>query len=146
MGSPCRKSLAPFSVALVLLLVAPPSGLAAEIDKCSPSVDHASERECLERVARLANEELLAAEARLLAAIKQWDEDKEWKDKAIDQLELSVAAFREYQMAVCNFDASLAAGGNEAGDMRAECMYRLATQRTRMLSDLIGWFHHLTYR
>ena len=108
---------------------------ADEIDKCASSVDHATMRKCLEDAAKSANDELTSTENKLIASLKGWDQDKIWQDKAIERLKGASSEFRKYQKQQCDFEASTAAGGNAAGDLRADCIYRLAKERSKRLLE-----------
>lgn len=108
---------------------------AEEIVKCASAVDHATMRKCLEDAATLANNNLKKTETKLIASLESWDQDQNWKDKAIARLKDASTAFRSYQNKQCDFEASTAAGGNAAGDLRAECIYRLAAERTKFLLE-----------
>jgi uncharacterized protein YecT (DUF1311 family) len=113
---------------------------AADAQDCSRFVDEVTARRCAERAAQVAQEELRQAEDSVRIRIKQWDEDQNWKQRAIQQFERSVAAFRDFQTAACDFDASAAAGGNAAGQMRNVCLTRLAKERIRTLTEQRSWF------
>jgi len=104
-----------------------------ETDKCASSVDHVAMRKCLDDAATLANNELLKAEGKMMVALQGWDEDQHWRDKAIEDFKRASHAFREYQKQQCDFEASTAAGGNAAGDLRLECILRLSKERTTLL-------------
>ena len=106
-----------------------------EINKCASSVDHATMRKCLEDSAKRANDELMSIEKKLIVSLKGWDQDEIWQDKAIRRLNAAANAFRAYQKQQCEFEASVAAGGNAAGDLRAECIYRLAKDRSKLLLE-----------
>ncbi len=108
---------------------------ADEIDKCASAVDHVTMRKCLEDAATFANNDLKKVETKLIASLESWDQDQNWKDEAITRLKDASTAFRSYQKNQCDFEASTAAGGNAAGDLRAECIYRLATERTKILLE-----------
>jgi hypothetical protein len=76
---------------------------------------------------------LQKAEEDLHVAIAHWDEDENWKIKSANALRTSSRDFNRYRKSQCDFNASLAAGGNGAGDMRLECIIELNKQRLDML-------------
>jgi hypothetical protein len=48
-------------------------------------------------------------------------------------LEASNLAYRKYQQSQCNFEATFAAGGNAAHDLKAACDAELDRNRTEQL-------------
>lgn len=118
-----------------MLLISINAFSADEIDKCASAVDHATMRKCLGDAVTLANKELTNAETKLMAYLRHWDQDQLWIDKAIEDFKGSTTAFRTYQKKQCDFEASTAAGGNSAGDLRLECIYRLAQERTKLILE-----------
>jgi uncharacterized protein YecT (DUF1311 family) len=106
-----------------------------EIDKCASEVDHAVMRKCLEDAATRVSNELIKTENKMVATLQSCDEDQQWRDKAIERFKIATKAFRTYQKEQCDFESSTAAGGNAAGDLRAECIYRLAKERTKFLLE-----------
>jgi predicted outer membrane protein len=53
--------------------------------------------------------------------ISSSDEDASMKQRALEALQASADSFRRYRSKQCEFEASTAAGGNSAGDLRALC-------------------------
>ena len=125
-----------FMIAIVSVLLLSAAAFSAdEIDKCASAVDHFSQRQCLELTALLANNEMMKAENKVLGALQRWDQDHYWRDKALERFKHAATAFRDYREQLCNFEASIAAGGNAAGDLRLECIYRLAKERAKLLLE-----------
>lgn len=123
-------------IAIGLMFLIPINAFATdEIDKCASAVDHVSMRKCLEDAATRVNNELTKTENRLIASLESWDQDQNWKDKAIVGFKDASAAFRSFQKKQCDFEASTAAGGNAAGDLRLECIYRMAKDRVKLLVE-----------
>ena len=118
-----------------MLLISINAFSADEIDKCASAVDHVAMRKCLEDAAALAKNELTKTETKLMASLNNWDQDQHWREKAIADFKDATTAFRAYQKKLCDFEASTAAGGNSAGDLRLECIYRLAKERTNLLLE-----------
>lgn len=104
-------------------------------DPCtSQPRDHVSDRACQQLNVDKTMKLVAQAEDRVRAAIRNWDEDQNWKDSSLKLFELSVTAFRAYRSALCEVDASSTAGGNGAGDMRLYCEEGLAKERLKYLA------------
>jgi len=119
----------------IMLLIAISAVSADEIDKCTSGIDHVPMRKCLDDAAKLVNNELTKTETKLITSLKSWDQDQDWRDKAIADFKDATNAFRSYQKKQCDFEASTAAGGNSAGDLRLECIYRMTKERTKLLLE-----------
>ena len=119
-----------------MLLISTYAFSADKIDKCATSVDHTTMRKCLEDAAKFANSDLTKAETKLTNSLQRWDEDHYWRHTALESFKSTAAAFQEYQKMQCDFEAATAAGGNSAGDLRLECIYRLAQERLKLLVEL----------
>jgi uncharacterized protein YecT (DUF1311 family) len=102
---------------------------------CTRHDSHASYRTCLERQAARADADLVHQENALRSKIGRWDETVEAKQRRLHQFDLDVAAYRRYRQARCDYEASRAAGGNGAHDMRLSCRIELDAQRSAMLRD-----------
>jgi hypothetical protein len=106
---------------------------AADTSDCAALSSHAESRACLSKKAYASSVALQDAEEELAKAITHWDEDPYWKSKSANALRTSNQDFYRYRESYCDFSASLAAGGNGAGDMRLECIMELNRQRLDML-------------
>ena len=131
------------SLTLALLAFSGP-GTAQESAKdmatCQSAPDHALQRQCMSRVVEETMKEVAIAEQRVRQAIAKWDEDREWKGRSLGLFEKAIRSFREFQSSSCDAEASAAAGGNAAGDLRLGCEYRLAVLRLRELAELAQRF------
>jgi len=95
-------------------------------------------RQCLEQVFKQADADLYDAEKKLRQALTKWQEDKPFKERALARFDKAVKSFRLYRYDACEFDASAAAGGNGAGDMRLECAIRLTNERLEIFKEKRG--------
>ena len=101
-------------------------------------VSHAEYRECLEREANQTNQEILATEQAIVARIRAADEEDGYKNQSIELLRTSGEAFRKYRTAQCEYEASTAAGGNGAGDLRLSCQIELDRAYIERLKERHG--------
>lgn len=112
--------------------------LKAQSGKCSKAGDHASERSCLILEAKNSQIELDVTEKKFLQKLENWDEESGYKKRTKGLFLTASKQHIQLRKAQCELLASLAAGGNGAGDMRLECIIELNTRRTdeiRSLSD-----------
>lgn len=129
-----------YSVFLLLLITSSKVG-AAPSDPCSVNdPDHVTYRACQQTKVDSAMRLVAKAEDQVRSAIRNWEEDENWVDQSLELFEKSVIAFRAYQAAVCEVDASSAAGGNGAGDMRLSCEENLAKERIQLLAAQRKYF------
>ena len=101
-------------------------------------VSHAEYRECLESEANETNQEVLATEQAIAARIRAADEEESYKNQSIELLRISGEAFRKYRTAQCEYEASTAAGGNGAGDLRLRCQIELDKAYIERLKERHG--------
>ena len=125
-----------FLSAFLLCLFA--SGAAAAMD-CTESKSHVEGRICLEALAIKTNLEMERLEGQLRSRIKLWDQDPASIQHSLVMFDQERQAYRRYREARCEFDASAAAGGNGAGDMRLRCMANLDGQRIENLNIRLEW-------
>lgn len=128
----CAKYL----LAAVLTLLALASHADTDKDSCSNLRSHAESRSCLEQTAKLSSQDLKKEEADLAAVIERWDEEKSWRQAITKALQQSSREFEIYRRYQCDFIATVAAGGNGAGDMRLECIIGLNQQRLKELRGI----------
>lgn len=107
---------------------------------CAEVDDHASQRQCLERMAANTDAQLQALEKRVAARISLWDQEPVYIHGQQARFTAEKRAYRAYRDAACEFDADAAAGGNGAGDMRLECRIELDRARMARLKERLGWF------
>nr|WP_315468685.1 lysozyme inhibitor LprI family protein [uncultured Undibacterium sp.] len=113
-------------------------GLTPQRGKCSKTDDHARERTCLIREAKNSQIKLDAAEEKFLQQLENWDEESGYKKRTKGLFLTAKKQRNQFRKTQCELLASLAAGGNGAGDMRLECIIELNTRGTddiRSLSD-----------
>lgn len=125
------------ATAVALLIV---GGSAAATNVCTVEPDHASERACLERQAVQSNARVTAAQAEMIKRIQAWDEDQSYKAETLRLFRTSIGQYFEYRTARCDFETSIAAGGNGAGDMALECQLELDDNYIRSISAHAAWF------
>lgn len=104
-------------------------------DECFSLGGHADARACLEHRAhqsRLAREQ---AETSFRDTLSRWDEEPQYKSVAARRLRESIANFLGYERSQCELQASLAAGGNGAGDRRLLCVIELNETRAASLRE-----------
>ncbi|HEY4081749.1 MAG TPA: lysozyme inhibitor LprI family protein [Burkholderiaceae bacterium] len=122
---------------LIAILFAPALGWAqrsvAEEQRCFKLIGHANARACLEQAAQSAAKARSEAEDAMQLAVKQWDQEETEKSRAALALQASQAAFLTLRRIQCDLLASLAAGGNGAGDRRLLCEIELDRQRAAYL-------------
>lgn len=88
-------------------------------------ISHAEYRMCLDQASKRSIAEIGAAEAQLRQRIADSDDESEYKQTSLSLLQTSASEFRRYRSSQCDFEASTAAGGNGAGDIRLECQVEL---------------------
>jgi hypothetical protein len=125
-------------VAVAFFLVA--SGSAVATNVCTGSVDHASERACLERQAAQSKARVTAAQAEMIKRIQAWDEDQGYKAETLRLFRISIDQYFQYRTARCDFERSAAAGGNGAEDMTLECQIDLDDSYMHSISEKEKWF------
>ena len=86
---------------------------------------HGEQRQCLERIAAESRVKLEHARALLIKRIQTWDEEASYRQRTLTLLNQSYDRFKNYRNFQCEYEASTAAGGNGAGDMRLQCQIDL---------------------
>jgi len=108
---------------------------------CTETQSHVHGRICLEALATKTNLEMERLESQLRSRIKLWDQDQaSYVQRSLLLFEQERQSYRRYREARCEFDASAAAGGNGAGEMRLGCMADLDGQRIESLNIRLEWF------
>lgn len=125
------------SVLFTLLCSAFASPAYATTD-CVTAKDHVGFRECLEKKASQSRVELEQARKLLAKRIGSWDEELVYRQRARAHLQQSFGLFQRFRESHCEFEASLAAGGNGAGDMRLHCEADLNNQYAKSLRSRIA--------
>lgn len=101
-----------FRVFVFLALSVAAVGVAyADTGKCSNTISHVEQRSCLEAQFREAEKRLALTEQRTMAEIAAWDEDTGYRSASRKALLASNRAFRKYRANQCEYEWTLAAGG-----------------------------------
>lgn len=116
-------------------------GDAAASTVCADFKSHAERRACFEALAVETDRELDQWEARLHSRIALWDQSQPaYIERSLALLDQDRTAYRRYRTAHCELDASSAAGGNGAGDLRESCKIDLDRQRIESLKRKMDAF------
>ena len=127
------------AVALVVLFSL--AGLASAAPDCGGrSSSHAGERACWIKAAEKSDLLVRSAQESLRKRIKSWDENAEYIERTLVLFDESTKRFSRYRQSQCEFEASAAAGGNGAGDMRLSCQIALDETYLRSLHEQSMWF------
>jgi len=102
---------------------------AVPAEECGRKPSHAEERGCHVELARSSTAELGGVERELAGQVEQWDQEAEYKQRTRSLLLASFERFKSFRDAQCEAEASLAAGGNAARDLRLSCVTRLNRRR-----------------
>jgi uncharacterized protein YecT (DUF1311 family) len=102
-------------------------------EQCFKVASHAEARACLEAQSKQSDLALKKAESSLRSALAQWDQETQYKSRSTAQVERAAATFQRYRESQCEFQASLAAGGNGSGDRRLLCHIELNRRRVAEL-------------
>jgi len=101
--------------------------------RCAESPSHIEMRDCLEQLDAQSRREVEEAQRELLAELRRWDREPEYRQATADALGLAISRFGPFRDAQCEYVASLAMGGNAASDRRLLCLIDLNEQRARQL-------------
>jgi uncharacterized protein YecT (DUF1311 family) len=132
------------AVAAICMLTLMPIGLAraSEIDSvfkiCASEDSHADMRACLEKRASESDAALISAEKTLLENISKRHEDIDYIQAMKAAFQLSRKSYKDYRDKQCEMYASMAAGGNAAGDLRFACAIVL----NNMQIEQLDWISH----
>jgi uncharacterized protein YecT (DUF1311 family) len=102
-------------------------------ERCGQLASHIETRDCLEQMEALSRRTLGEAQKELASNLQRWNQEPEYRKASTDALRLANASFEQFRDAQCDYVASLAAGGNAAGDRRYLCQIELNDQRARHL-------------
>jgi uncharacterized protein YecT (DUF1311 family) len=126
----------PLLIVLLVLFALPARALETTADiigSCSKDNSHVEMSECIEGRAAQSMAQLKAAESKLLRRIEKMDEEQEYILQMKQDLEKANDTFARYRQMQCKFYASMAAGGNSAGNLRQACITELNERRTDQL-------------
>lgn len=124
---PYRRTLLLVGVLWSALATAQPDRFAS--DQCYKLQSHADVRVCLETQSNESAAGVAQAEDDFRSALARWDQELEYRARTRSNFDAAVLSFKSYREAQCEFQASLAAGGNAAGDQRLLCNIQLNGQR-----------------
>lgn len=108
-------------------------------EECS-AYSQAGMWDCLTGKLDESRKTLKQAEAKLIAAVSQWDEDPKYKDLARTRFASSTKAFTGYREAQCKFAAALGGGaiGNALDMLRIACETEMNLRRADQLNRAVG--------
>jgi hypothetical protein len=104
------------------------------------SSGHAEERACWIKAAEQSSADVQAAQKLHRERIKRWSEDAAYMERSLMLFDESTQQFSRYRQSQCEFEASAAAGGNSAGDIRLKCQIALDEAYLRSLHGHVTWF------
>ena len=109
---------------------------------CSQEESSVEQHKCLGRKAREREARISSAEHRVRDAINRWDEEQKYRDRSLDLLETSRKAYLAQRSEVCEVEASTAADGNAARDLRLMCQERWDIKWIEQLAILEKMYGH----
>jgi hypothetical protein len=104
-------------------------------DSCSRAADHVGYRTCLEALAKASLNSLALEETSTRNFLSKADETPEDIARALAAFETALQDYLHYRQTQCDYVASLAFGGNGAGDRRLLCQIELDRRRTANLKS-----------
>jgi hypothetical protein len=123
-----------------LLITTTWSVAALSAPACGDAPDHASERACWVKAARNSNARVHAAQELQRQRIERSDLEVASKSRALALFNAAATTFARYRQAQCEYEASAAAGGNGAGDMRLSCQVALNEAYLKSFQAQTSWF------
>ncbi|MES2014053.1 MAG: lysozyme inhibitor LprI family protein [Pseudomonadota bacterium] len=120
---------------LALALVAP---VAFGANDCANAPSHSEQRACLEQLAATTAAEVALVQCNATNRITHLDEETTVKDNILKHFRAATKQFRRYRRTQCEFEATAAAGGNGAGDLRLQCEVRLNREYIARLKVPLG--------
>lgn len=124
----------------ILLITALFAASTSATEECANTASHAEQRACLEALAKQTAAEVAAAQDAVRERIANWDEEEQYKSKSRKLLADSNKHFAALRASQCDLEASSAAGGNGAGDLRLDCQIRLNRNYVAELKRRWGMF------
>lgn len=120
---------------LALTLIAP---VAHGADDCAGVPSHSEQRACLEKLAATTAADVVLVQSDVSKRITHLDDEAEVKNNMLRHFRSATEQFHRYCTAQCEFEASAAAGGNGAGDLRLLCEVRLNREYVARLKKPLG--------
>ena len=105
-----------------ILAVSATAAAAASGPECGQAGSHAEERTCYEKAFQASLAELRQAEGKFLESLQAWDVEPNYKQNTKAKFLVASKQFAAFRAVQCEVAASLAAGGNGAGDLRLSCL------------------------
>jgi hypothetical protein len=129
-----------FLRSIAFLLITTWSVAALSAPTCGDAPDHASERACWVKAARNSNARVRAAQELQRHRIKSSDLEAAFKSRALALFNMAATTFAQYRQAQCEYEASAAAGGNGADDMRLSCQVSINEAYLKSIQAQASWF------
>lgn len=92
------------------------------------------------RAAKNADGRVQAAQQLLRQRIGRWSEDPPERTRTRALFDDAANGFARFRQAQCDYEASVAAGGNGAGDMRLRCEIDLDEAYLKSIQSQSAWF------
>jgi uncharacterized protein YecT (DUF1311 family) len=118
-----------FLTSLLPLAVKAQDAVEARQQCAASDRSHVESRACLQAKVDSSTSQLHHSEEEMIMALSTRDEEQSSKKRSLALFDSSVKAFVRYRAQHCELLASLAAGGNSAGDIRLSCFYELNQMR-----------------
>lgn len=126
------------SALFALVTCWPAATLAAQI--CGDAPDHASERACWIKAVKDSSARVHAAQELQRRRIEQWDQDPPYRARTLALFNAAADGFARFRQTQCEYEASVAAGGNGAGDMRLRCRIALDNAYIKSIQAQAAWW------
>ena len=107
---------------------------------CDDAIDQIGYRICLSQKAESSQKEVEAKQTELLAKIKTWDQEPEFRDETIKLFKKAAKSFESYKQHQCDYEWSAAAGGNGGSSMAFHCVIKLNTEYLNSLNTQLNWY------
>mgnify|MGYP003945700773 CR=1 FL=1 len=123
---------------LTIVVSWPVAALCAQ--PCGDAPDHASERACWIKAAKDSDARVHMEQELQRQRIDQWDQDRPYRARTLALFNEAADKFAHLRHAQCDYEASAAAGGNGAGDMRLSCQGALDNAYLKSLRSQVASF------
>jgi len=114
-------------------------------EQCYQLTSHVEIRTCLETNAKESALADSQVEISLRSALTQWNEEDQYKTRSITKFDAAISQFQHYRKSQCEFQASLAAGGNAASDRGLRCQIDLNEKRIAELHFIMKSLKQSTF-
>ena len=123
---------------LTIVVSWPVAALCAQ--PCGDAPDHASERACWIKADKDSDARVHMEQELQRQRIDQWDQDRPYRARTLALFNEAADKFAHLRHAQCDYEASAAAGGNGAGDMRLSCQGALDNAYLKSLRSQVASF------